>query len=218
MRVGYQKYSLCFGILCGFFLTLQAFQGTFKKTLVEKPLKISIQTRQFLKQSLQLQRSLVPLLVVSSVTQQVPLESIRSMIHLSDLIVNSCQITPLNLQNLLEIIDQAKHIVFQHSPEGQTKIQNSRLQAWLSYVLENLKSIQAEGCEYDVVDLRKQIVTLQQMMKNNALFDRVAMHSLIVRSVGLCSEIMQRFDGFFVTDYDLLVLSHLALALVVLDF
>ena len=218
MRVGYQKYPLYFGVFCGFFLTLQAFQGTFKKTFFEKPLKISLKTRQLLKESVVLQKTLLPVLAMRQPEQRLHLSSIQSMIALSEQIANSNQMTSAQAQKLSEIIDRVRNILFQRSPQGQAKVFNVALQTWWNYLLESLKSLQAEGCEFDKAELQQQIMHVNQLIKAAPNVDSVALHSLIAQAVGTCSVILQHFDGFFVTEYDVLVLGNLILALVALDF
>ena len=175
-------------ILCGFFFSQSVFAEFFKNISFEKPLKISLQTRQFLKKTVYCQKQI--------------LKADRSQCLMQDLldinarVLQVAMLAPVDVQDLLNMVDQAKKLLLEQGIMG-LKLENNQL---INFLIDSLQSVQARTTQHDLRYLQKLV---QQPMD----FANVA------RTVGICRDMIRHFDGVLMTEYDLLVLSNLAVAL-----
>lgn len=203
----YQKYCMMLSFLSGSFLMFPWANGAFKKMILQKPFNISMKTKQFLKEVELMQRFvLVDMQNLSK--DKVVVGLVHSMVQIHEQIMSSSIITPEDIGHLLDLVAAAKKILFDHQIEKFTENIAKFDVLWI-FLKNSLKRMQAFGFEQDLKFLSMQ---LDQLNVNN-----FKIHDVLVSSVGVCSDIMYRFDGVMLTDYDFLVLANLAITLAVIS-
>lgn len=174
------------------FMTLQSIQGFFWYDLTEKSVKISVQTSHFLKNIIILQQNFLKHQLETSSCDAM----IQSMIAFNRTVLQNLEITKNNMKNLFDIMHEAqKNMMAQKIVISSIKL-DSAWHAWYRYLDHSLTLAQLRGYQKDVEWLRSQII------------DGKTMSSVIT-----CLDLMHHFNGLLVTDYDLLVLGNLVVAL-----
>lgn len=216
-----KKYPLYLGLLGGFFLTLQAFQGTlfqgtFKKSLLKKPLKISIATHQFLKDVVPLHRNVFFNLLHRSSKALRPLQSLQTFIDISSKILQSDVLMPEDAQLLYHQVVLLKNYLFEGDFERKVDrsycdVDQDKL--W-NFLMQALPAMKLGGLERDRAYL---LSLVAQVGCINTSAEKIKQHALIVRAMATGSDMLNHFDGLLVNDYDLIVLSQLMISMVLLE-
>jgi hypothetical protein len=126
---------------------------------------------------------------------------VQAMMKLNESIYQNREITSKFFENIFEIMQNAKKILVVKNSLIACAPQDLAWKAWWNYMQESLKFVQARGHEKDITWLAQQLAQID--------------HAL--NSVNLCINLMQHFNGMMVTDYDLLVLGNLVVALVIMQ-
>lgn len=194
-----KKSFLALVVFCNLFTTLQSSQGSFKQNFTVKPIKISLQSHQFLKNNIILQNFLISRAACHQELASC-VQSVQSMLQLQKLIYHCGEITPENMQNLFAILNKVKKIFIENNIVFDCAAKDQAWNLWWSYLQQSLDVMQLRGYEKDVTWLREQIA-----------------QGKIMSSVIACIDLMHHFNGLLVTDYDLLVLANLVVALLVMQ-
>lgn len=184
-----------------FFVVLQPSQGSFKQNFMTKPIKLSLQSSQFLKNNIICQQNFLMQRAVRSQEPAPPyMQSVQSMLQLQKLIYKNGEITTEHMQNLFEVLGKAKKILVEKNMVFDCLVQDQAWNLWWNFLQQSLNVAQLRGYEKDLMWLRAQIAEFK-----------------IVSAVGMCIDLMHHFNGLLVTDYDFLVLDSLVVALVAME-
>lgn len=216
-----KKYPLYLGLFGGFFLTLQALQGTlfqatFKKSLLKKPLKISIATRQFLKDVLPLQQKVLAALLDRSKKSFLPIQKLQACIDISYKILQSGVLKPEDIDQLSDQLIHLKTYVFEidiSRKVDQSYADIGQKNVW-NFLMQALPTMQLGGLESDRSYLFPLVTQIGSLQVSS---EKIKQHALIVRAIATCNDMLNHFNGLLVNDYDLIVLSQLMISMVLLE-
>ncbi|MCX5923901.1 MAG: hypothetical protein NTZ68_00540 [Candidatus Dependentiae bacterium] len=202
MNMIYKRFYLLFGIVCGFFLALQAGSGTFQHALTVKPVRISVPSQKFLKQiipDLTLIHSKIP---PSDQNQKVR-DIVQLCIELSRVLQQKEFLTRDDLSKIQKIIELKKQCL-----ADMVTLQSGTVSAGfdagqlLKKVKEAFDVTNLRGFEPDARYIKKFLATSDQLHERRQMLDLIAN----------ISDIITHFDGVLITDYDVIVLFYTALA------
>ncbi|OGB85811.1 hypothetical protein A3J41_02935 [candidate division TM6 bacterium RIFCSPHIGHO2_12_FULL_38_8] len=185
-------------IITTFFLYVQSLHGSFKQNLIKNPVKISVQTSQFLKHIMTLQHDFLERSSLCNQSDSRCIACVQSMQQCNAVIVGAGEITPAMMNNMFAIMQKAKNIAARIKSSAYCVSKNQAFRIWWEALEHALKFVQVRGYEKDVAWLKVQIASQS-----------------IVYAMSLCIDLMQHFNGMMVsvTEYDLLVLANLVVVL-----
>ena len=231
MNFGYKRLWGHFWVLSGFFFTLEAFGGTFEKSYRCKPVRVSLSSQNFIKETLPVMiqvlsekvsvgTGLQPNMLSPSSTVMVA----KRMIDWSDKLMKQEFFAVRDIVDLQKILAEEKRLLFDmisvrvgEAQSGSSSCKSSVfLQGGLDGLLKNVESalrvVNVRGFERDMGLIKNFIIELRRtMLQSDCNWLLVQTDSL--RVLAIVSGIVALCDGVFITDYDVVVLSHVALVL-----
>ena len=212
-----KKLSLYVGMLAGFVLTVQAFQGTFKTVWFGKVVRISKSSKNFLATIVPLQQKLFTSLIEYKQISPDNQKHMRLLLKMSNCWIhddNMCGSDIEQFGDLLAIARQSGAVRSSVTVDYQKMIVNSKVvHAIASLLLDQLQHVHL-GTEIANLKLISQFL---MQLREHAIYDTEQQLALI-RTQGIVLDIMHHFDGLAVTEYDFMVLSQCALFLQLVRF
>ena len=191
-------------------VNLQAFQGTFKKNLLaEKSLKISSMSGHFLNKILILQQDFLKNRMHCDTNQAPCLQLLQANMQIHDAIAQNNEINQKDIDQLFQSAEQASKILCTQECNSNCQSKIQAWQVWWLYLKQSLKQAKLLGLESDRAWLEKQIAEFDDKNNQGSI--------ILIRCAKVCSQMMHQFEGVMVTEYDLLVLVNLMIALVALQ-
>ncbi|MFA5999064.1 MAG: hypothetical protein WC747_03545 [Candidatus Babeliales bacterium] len=204
MNLIYKRFYRLFGIVCGFFLTLQAGSGTFERSFTLKPVRISVSSQNFLKQ---ISSSLM--LILSKIRSDSGNQDVKDIVQLC-----------VEMNNLLrqkEFLTHDHHVKIQKIIELQKKclaVKTKPVKIDVDAVSELLKETKEA---FDVTNLRGFEPDGRYIKKflSDLSEPHAELHKRrqVLDTIANISDIITHFDGVMITDYDVVVLFYTASAL-----
>lgn len=188
------KWTINRSIYCLFLATslplISSFQASFSRVKNKESVKISLKTSQFLKNIVILQEQ-----YLKNIDSELS-DLIHKVMQLNLQIYKNSEITQKDMQILFAIMDGVKKRVNEVKGLQGCNSDDEQFVLMWNYLEQSLKFVQLRGHEKDFIWLREQIL-----------------QNKVVSAVATCIDLMQHFNGMMVTDYDLLVLGNIAVAL-----
>jgi len=205
------------GMLAGFVLTVQAFQGTFKTVWFGKVVCISKSSKKFLATIVPLQQkifnSLIEYKQISSDNQK----HMRLLLKLSNCWIhddNMCGSDIEQFGDQLALARQSGALRQNASADYKKLIVSSNVARSIIVLLsEQLQHVYIGTALSDLKLISQFLMQLQE----HVTYDTQQQVALI-RIQGIALDIMHHFDGLAVTEYDFMVLSQCALFLQLVRF
>lgn len=200
------KISLYIGMLAGFVVTLQAFQGTFKTFWPGKLVRISKSSQSFLGQVVPLEQELFA--IVTRISHGVSHQDQQHLLALLQLSRSWSRVD--NMQGT--DIDRFGQLVSWFKPVETTVIDLKTLQSAQPIIRSIAQIIAIEIAQVHIgtaqIDLQHVGQFLQQLQKSGW---NSSVKSKVLQVFGIVQDVMHHFDGFSITEYDFMVLSQTAL-------
>lgn len=187
-------------------------QGTFQKSMYRKTLKISLKTHTFLKN---IQTMQYEFLFQSEKCQSVD-QSYRKiceeMMNLNREFCEQGEINPSHVKRLFDLIGRIDILLGVSDCSVDYSCKIKALQKLWQYLKVSLQSLTMMGYESDRVWLEGQITHIDHSMQNQSCINKL----ILTRLIKVCMNVIHQVDGVMVTEFDLLVLTNLMLAFVLL--
>ena len=194
-----------------FCMMLQSSQGTFYKNIFEKPFKISHMTKNFLQQSITFQQDFLKQREICQLPDASCVRVVHSMKQLNQQILFSQEISKKAQSDLFSIVNLARQTLFEQQVATFCDLKDQVFKSWWNFLEKSLDAVQVRGYEQDFVWLCAQIAQLMYSYRLNV--DATQLKTKMISSVTICQDLMHKFNGLLVNDYDLLVLGNVAVAL-----
>ncbi|HSW76289.1 MAG TPA: hypothetical protein VLG50_04565 [Candidatus Saccharimonadales bacterium] len=197
MNLIYKRFCLVFGIVAGYFLAMHASTGIFEKSSPPKPVRISVPSKKFLKQVDNDVR-----LIFSNIRSHGRRQDIQEIVQLylemNVLMIEHDFLTAKDLRQIQKIIKlQKQYLADTIKP---LLIDRRIISSLLDKTKDAFKEVTLRGFEPDVRHITKFL--------NTPFHDRRQELDIIAN----IDDIISHFDGVLITDYDVIVLFHIALA------
>ncbi len=231
MNFGYKRLWVHFGVLSGFFFTLEAFNGTFEKSYRCKPVRISLSSQNFMKEVMPIEVQILSKMVSAGADLQpnVLLPSptiivVKSMIDWSYKLTCQEFFAVDDIVDVQKIIAEEKRLLFDMisvqaagakngSRSGKSLVcAGNELEVLLQNVESALRVVNVRGFERDMGLIKNFITELRRTMLQSDC-DWLLVQTGSLRILAIISGIVACCDGVFITDYDVVILSHAALVL-----
>lgn len=212
MKQTIKLFSICLFLTISL-INVQAFQGMFKKnSLVKKSLKISSMSGQFLKHILFLQQNFLKNRMNCHKTSASCLPLIQTSMQVNETILQNNEIHSKDVDQLFESAAKASKILCTQECKTSCELQTQTWHGWWLYLQQSLKQAKLLGLESDRAWLGQQIADFDNKMQTD---DQRSI--ILMRCAKVFSQMMHQFEGVLVTEYDLLVLANMMIALVALQ-
>lgn len=203
-----KKISLYAGMLAGFVVTIQAFQGTFKTFWPGKQVRISKSSRIFLAQVVPLQQDLFACVTCQGLVLSTQFhEQMLSLLQLSRSWIRSENMQGSDIERFGQLVYDFKKINVQIKAVAPDliKIPTALIQSIAQILGREVKQVHIGTAAVDLQHIGKFLQQLQEgtwepTSKTKAL-----------QIFSIVQEIMHHFDGVSVTEYDFMILSQCVL-------
>lgn len=207
------KISLYIGMLAGFVVTLQAFQGTFKTFLPGKLIRISKSSQIFLSKVVPLEQELFATMTrfspkISHHEQQ----RLLALLQLSRLWSKDDTMQGSDVDRFGQLISWPQGAALPESNIALYRQSQSVVQEIAKIIALEIKQVHIATAS---VDLEYVHSFLQQLQNNNPT---APSKQTVIKVFGIVTDIMHYFDAVSVTEYDFMVLSQTALCMQLLSF
>ena len=206
------KFSWYFLLLIPAFFIKSA-QGVFQKSALKKTLKISLQTRLFLKNIQVMQHEFLSRCQNCATSDQSCLKVCKDMLDFNAELYEQAQIDSLHLKRLFELVGQLSALLAWRDCSVECSFKMQAWQKFWEYLKESLKFLTMMGYESDRAWLKEQIVQIDYSVRNAPCVDKL----ILTRLVKVCMNVIHQFDGVMVTEFDLVLLANLIIACVMLQ-
>lgn len=190
---------------------VQSSQGSFQKNIAEKTFKISHMTQSFEQEVIHFQQNFLKQRQECFQDEPACIRVVQLMMQLNQQIVQSQEISKKIQSDLFSIINMSKKTLFEQQPALICDLRDQAFIAWWNFLERSLDHVQVQGYRQDFEWLCTQIGQLMYGYRLNV--NAQELKTITIRSVTMCQELMQKFNGLLVNDYDLLVLANVAVAL-----
>lgn len=206
------KNIIFFMIVGAIFCSIaQASQGTFQKNSFEKPFKISTLSKKFLQQAVQFQQDFLAQRQACQLPDAACVAVVQSMLQLNQNILQSQEISKAVQNDLFSIVNLARQTLFEQIEPAFCDMRDQAFKAWWNFLEQSLDRVQVQGYQQDFIWLCGQVAQLIYAYRLN--LDAEQLKIKTISSVSLCQDLMHKFNGLLVNDYDFLVLGNVAVAL-----
>ncbi len=190
---------------------LESSQGNFDKKSFESPLKISLKTKDFLKQMIDLQQNFLIQRQACQLSDVACVQVVQSMMQLNQQVFDAQEISKKMQADLFAIVHVARQTLFDQVAPEFCNVRDQALKNWWYFLEKSLDGVQVQGYQQDFLWLCEQAGQLMYAYRLH--LDTKQLKTIAIRSVTMCQELMQKFNGLLVNDYDLLVLANFVVVL-----
>lgn len=190
---------------------VQSSQGTFQKNSFEKPFKISLMSKDFLQKSVQFQQDFLAQREVCQLHDASCVQVVQSMLQLNQQILQTQEISSKVQSDLFSMVNIARQTLFEQEAPTFCDLRDQAFKSWWFFLERSLDHVQVQGYHQDFVWLCTQVAQLVYAFQLNVDTDQFK--KTTIHCVTMCQDLMHKFNGLFVNDYDLLVLGNLAIVL-----
>ncbi len=189
--------------------------GTFKPAAANTGLKISISSKNFLRTVLEKQEAFVRKRVQLGQQDRSCVTFIKEINQIYQTILNAKQIDELQRNAIMHGIDAVKNKLMQQSDTFYVSQPEEDWFEWLVVVTSAASQVHVYSRNNDLLWMQEQLRQIEQITHAHN-WDNVLLQKIIMRVFELCYEIIRLYDGTFVDDFDLLVLSNVIVVIMAL--
>ena len=189
--------------------------ATFKAPGVFKALKISMTTKNFLKEVIERQQSWTQKRIDSGKQQQPCVQLVSSMMGQYQKIVNLASIDQVSYDFLMKCNAKLKQELIVQQGQIYLSDPDQIWFDWFAIIQAAVAQLHIYSRSNDLQWLQQQLQTFDQIIRSHS-WDNALLQKIVMRIFELSNEIMRLFDGTFVDDFDLLVLNNLIVMFMVL--
>ncbi|MBP6892181.1 hypothetical protein KBB68_01230 [Candidatus Babeliales bacterium] len=202
--------SFMYGLF--FYASLHASQGNFTVLSHKPSLKISVRSKFFLKDLVLLQQNYLNQ-YQHCISEKMPqcLQIVQLMLELNQEILQSQEISSSVQSRLFSIVNLARQTLFEQQAPTFCDLRDQVFKLWWNFLERSLDHVQVQGYQQDFVWLCSQVGQLAYAYKFST--DINQFKKTTIHCVTMCQDLMHKFNGLFVNDYDLLVLGNVAVVL-----
>lgn len=213
MDLKLKKTMIILLIICRFVDTFQAFNGFLRQKDLFKEVRVSLSTEKFIKNIVKAEQQLLKRL--NKNTEAILYDLMLSSIRLDLALAQEVFFSHDDYSTLFQLVSKEKALLFDEIsiklPEKKSKFAYDQTILLLQVAADALHSVGARGFEKEIGLIK---VIIMQMMSQVCQGDYcIELRSKVLRTLSIVQEVISRFDGVLVTEYDIIVLSHVATAI-----
>lgn len=198
-------------VLVQFFDCVQPVQGTLSHNDFEKPFKISLMSKDFLQKSVQFQQDFLAQRQACQLPDAPCVQVIQSMLQLNQQVLQTQEISSKVQSDLFSMVNLARQTLFEQQAPTFCDLRDQAFKSWWNFLERSLDHVQVQGYQQDFAWLCTQVAQLIYAFQLN--IDSDQLKKTTIHCVTLCQDLMHKFNGLFINDYDLLVLGNVAVVL-----
>ncbi len=208
----YKKIGITVLIFMQFCDVLQAAQGAFQKNIFEKPFKISLLSKNFLQNIVKFQQDFLTQRQACQLPDAQCVRVVQSMLQWNLELLQTQEISKKLQSDLFSMVHLVRQTLFEQESVMFCDLKDQAFKSWWNFLERSLDHVQVQGHKSDFVWLCTQAAQLIYAYQLN--LDVSLLKIKTIQVVTACQDLMSKFNGLLINDYDLLVLGNVAVALV----